>query len=111
MPSPLAREVPHWRETVRANIAVYALTPREADIAWGLFAGLSGLHLADDLGIRWQTVRNLMTGLNRKLGTTDQLDVVLVLLGILPPRYGAERQQPRRVRPPLADEGEHPQAD
>ena len=89
-----------WRETVVANIARFDLTPREVDIVWCLFAGLSGPEIATALEVRWQTVRNNITALNRKLGTTDQLQIALVLLGILEPRYGAQRREPRtRARP------------
>lgn len=88
-----------WRETVAAHISVYALTPREADIAWRIFQGPGGPEIAAALGISQQTVRNTITNLNRKLGTSDRLEVALVLLGILPPRYGQERRRSRSEPP------------
>jgi DNA-binding CsgD family transcriptional regulator len=78
--------VPDWRRIAAARIAGLHLTPREADIAWGILAGRTSEEIASHLGISEQTVRNNLTAINRQLGTRDRLQIALVLLGILPAR-------------------------
>ncbi len=60
--------------------ASYRLTPRERDVLLLIFAGLKNTVIARRLGIADTTVRLHITGLHRKIGTGNKVDLIIELL-------------------------------
>jgi DNA-binding CsgD family transcriptional regulator len=58
---------------------MFALTPAEARVALALLDGSSPREAADQLGVRYQTVRNQLQSLYQKTMTSRQAELVLLL--------------------------------
>jgi DNA-binding CsgD family transcriptional regulator len=72
---------PGFEERARA---LFAMTPREAELARALAAGQTLKQAALDRGISIPTARTQLAQLFRKTNTTQQSQLVAMLLGILP---------------------------
>jgi DNA-binding NarL/FixJ family response regulator len=59
------------------------LSKMQRVVARGLLKGMSNKELAADIGIDDQTVKNHITGINKRLGTFDRTQIVLTLQGVL----------------------------
>lgn len=57
------------------------LTPRELDLARALVKGHSNRTIAEKLGLTEQSVKNRLSGLYRKFGVNNRLELVVLLLG------------------------------
>jgi len=69
---------------VEEIIALYGLSPAEADVALGIAAGKSLQMLADERHVKLSTVRWQLLIVLQKLGVRRQADVVRVLAAIQP---------------------------
>jgi DNA-binding NarL/FixJ family response regulator len=56
------------------------LTPREREIIDAIFSAASNRAIAQRLGISEQSVKNRLTGLYKKLGVGNRLELVLILM-------------------------------
>ncbi len=63
---------------------LFSLTPREAELARALAAGQTLKQAAEERGISMPTARTQLAQLFRKTNTTQQSQLVAMLLGILP---------------------------
>ena len=61
----------------------HRLTPRDRDVAALLLTGASKEEIADTLYIQGTTVGNAIGRINQALGTANQLQIALVLLGAM----------------------------
>jgi DNA-binding CsgD family transcriptional regulator len=68
---------------------VFDLTPREANLAAGLAAGLSLKEIARDMGIRFSTARTHLDRIFRKTETRQQSQLVAVVKNVRPVWQGA----------------------
>jgi DNA-binding NarL/FixJ family response regulator len=59
---------------------VVKLTPREREIIDAIFSAASNRAIAQRLGISEQSVKNRLTGLYKKLGVGNRLELVLILM-------------------------------
>ena len=59
---------------------VVKLTPREREIIDAIFGAASNRTIAERLGISEQSVKNRLTGLYKKLGVGNRVELVLVLM-------------------------------
>lgn len=75
----------------RANVSesrlqqMFGLTPAETRVALALLDGLSPREAAEQLGVRYQTVRNQMQALFQKTMTSRQAELVLLLARVTVP--------------------------
>jgi DNA-binding NarL/FixJ family response regulator len=63
---------------------VVKLTPREREIIDAILSAASNRAIAARLGISEQSVKNRLTGLYKKLGVSNRVELVLVLMSKLP---------------------------
>jgi DNA-binding CsgD family transcriptional regulator len=66
------------REPVPPPAAAVKLTTRQAQVLHLLAQGGSTAHIADELGLSQETVRNHIRGLLRRLGVHSRLEAVVV---------------------------------
>ena len=59
---------------------VIRVTPREREIIDALLVAASNRTIAERLGISEQSVKNRLTGLYKKLGVGNRVELVLVLM-------------------------------
>jgi DNA-binding NarL/FixJ family response regulator len=59
---------------------VIKLTPREREIIDAILSAASNRAIAERLGISEQSVKNRLTGLYKKLGVGNRVELVLVLM-------------------------------
>ena len=59
---------------------VVKLTPREREIIDAIFSAASNRAIAARLGISEQSVKNRLTGLYKKLGVANRVELILVLM-------------------------------
>lgn len=63
---------------------VVKLTPREREIIDAIFSAASNRVIAQRLGISEQSVKNRLTGLYKKLGVGNRVELILVLMNNIP---------------------------
>ena len=63
---------------------VAKLTPREREIIAAIFSAASNRVIAERLGISEQSVKNRLTGLYKKLGVGNRVELILVLMKTQP---------------------------
>jgi DNA-binding NarL/FixJ family response regulator len=77
----------------------YHLSPREKDVFRLVFGGFKNAVIARKIGIADTTVRLHITGIHRKIGTGNKVDLVIALLRWSLGRQGnASRPLPRLER-------------
>ena len=59
---------------------VARLTPREREIIDAILGAASNRVIAERLGISEQSVKNRLTGLYKKLGVGNRVELILVLM-------------------------------
>ena len=59
---------------------VVKITPREREILDALLSAASNRAIAERLGICEQSVKNRLTGLYKKLGVGNRVEMILVLM-------------------------------
>jgi DNA-binding NarL/FixJ family response regulator len=59
---------------------VVKLTPREREIIDAILGAASNRAIAERLGISEQSVKNRLTGLYKKLGVGNRVELILVLM-------------------------------
>ena len=67
------------RKRMRASGRLH-LTPRERQIIEAVLAASSNRAIADRLGISEQSVKNRLTSIYKKLGVSNRVEMVLVLM-------------------------------
>lgn len=83
----LAMNVAEKNEKDRLQMKVlkedFELTERETDVARALVKGMTNKEISDSLYLTQGTVKNYLSGIYSKLGTSDRAKAVLLLKGIL----------------------------